>query len=74
MHKKLTISIDEQVYEGLYEIVGKDAMSQFVENLVRPHVIKEDLDIAYQQMAADQEREVEALEWSEALILHYTLQ
>jgi len=73
MHKKLTISIDEQVYEGLYKIVGKDAMSQFVENLVRPHVIKEDLDTAYQQMAADQEREVEALEWSEALIVDSTL-
>ncbi len=68
MHKKLTISIDEQVYEGLYKVVGKGAISQFIEELVRPHVIKDDLDAAYKQMAADEERESEALEWSEALI------
>ena len=68
MHKKLTISIDEQVYEGLHKVVGKGAISQFIEDLVRPHVIKDDLDAAYKQMAADQERESEALEWSEALI------
>lgn len=39
MHKKLTISIDEQVYDGLYEVVGKGSISQFIEDLVRPHVI-----------------------------------
>ena len=27
MHKKLTISIDEQVYDGLYKVVGKGAIS-----------------------------------------------
>ncbi len=68
MHKKLTISIDEQVYEGLYKVVGKGAISQFIEDLVRPYVIKEDLDTAYKQMAEDEERELEALEWAEALI------
>ena len=68
MQKKSTISIDEQVYDGLYEVVGKGSISQFIETLVRPHVIKDDLDAAYKLMAEDQEREVEALAWSEALI------
>lgn len=68
MHKKLTISIDEQVYEGLYEVIGKGSISQFIENLVRPHVIKDELDAAYKLMAEDRARESEALEWSEALI------
>ncbi|MGB8699964.1 MAG: hypothetical protein WCD18_11155 [Thermosynechococcaceae cyanobacterium] len=68
MHKKLTISIDEQVYNGLYQVVGKGAISQFIENLVRPHVIQDDLDAAYQQMADDKDREAEAWEWAEALI------
>ena len=68
MHKKLTISIDEQVYEGLYKVIGKGAISQFIEDLVRPYVIKEDLDTAYKQMAEDEERELEALEWAEAFI------
>ena len=68
MHKKLTISIDEAVYEGLYATVGKGAISQFIEDLVRPHVLKDDLDAAYQEMAADEAREHEALEWSEAFV------
>ena len=68
MHKKLTISIDEQVYEGLYKVVGKGAISQFIEDLVRPYVINDDLDTAYKQMAEDEERELEALEWAEAFI------
>lgn len=68
MHKKLTISIDEKVYEGLYKVVGKGAISQFIEDLVRPYVINDDLDTAYKQMAEDEERELEALEWTEALI------
>ncbi|UJB69391.1 addiction module antitoxin [Acaryochloris sp. 'Moss Beach'] len=68
MHKKLTISIDEQVYKGLYEVIGKGSISQFIEDLVRPHVIKDELDAAYKLMAEDRARESEALEWSEALI------
>jgi len=68
MHKKLTITIDEQVYEGLYKVVGKGSISQFIEDLVRPYVIDDELDAAYKQMAEDEERESEALEWAEALI------
>ncbi len=68
MHKKLTINIEEQVYEGLYKVVGKGDISQFIEDIVRPYVIKNELDAAYKQMAADEEREGEALEWAEALV------
>jgi predicted CopG family antitoxin len=68
VHKKLTITIDERVYDGLYTVVGKGAISQFIEDLVRPHVVKDELDAAYKLMAADKERETEALVWVEALI------
>lgn len=68
MQKKLTITLDEQVYEGLYRVVGAGNISQFIESLVRPHVTDEDLDAAYAAMAQDEEREAEALEWAEALI------
>lgn len=68
MHKKLTISIDERVYNGLYAVVGKGAISRFIEDLVRPHVIKDELETAYKLMAEDKEREAEALEWAEALV------
>lgn len=35
---------------------------------MRPHVLKDELDAAYKQMAADEEREAEALEWADAFI------
>lgn len=69
MQKKLTITVDEAVYDGLYRVVGPRRISQFIEDLVRPHVIEEDLADAYAQMAADEAREAEAREWSDTLDL-----
>lgn len=66
--KKLTITVDEQVYRGLRKVIGPRRISRFIEDLVRPHVVPEDLDAAYQQMAADEQAEAEALEWAEALL------
>ena len=66
MQKKLTITIDEEVYEGLYEVVGPRRISRFIEDLVRPHVLYPDLKAAYAEMALDEEREREAMEWAEA--------
>jgi len=68
MQKKLTITIDERVYAGLHTVVGQRRISRFIESLVRPHVIGEDLEIAYKQMAQEEAREAEALEWAEATV------
>jgi predicted CopG family antitoxin len=68
MQKKLTITVDEEIYEGLYRVIGPRRISQFIESLVRPHVIAEDLDAAYALMAEDEDREVEAQEWADALL------
>lgn len=68
MRKKLTITIDEQVYEGLHEVVGRRRISRFIEDLVRPHVMSPDLEAAYMDMAKDEAREAAALEWAEATI------
>jgi predicted CopG family antitoxin len=68
MQKKLTITIDERVYEGLHAVIGRRRISQFIESLVRPHVIGKDLEVAYRQMAQDEAREAEALEWSEGTV------
>lgn len=67
MHKKMTITLDEEVYEGLYRTIGKRRMSQFIEDLLRPHVMDTALDDGYRAMAADKEREDEALEWCNSL-------
>jgi len=66
MHRKLTITVDEAVYQGLHEVVGRQRISQFIEDLVRPHVLHPDLLEAYRAMAADEAREAEAHEWTEA--------
>lgn len=68
MPKKLTISIDEAVYEGLHRKIGRGRIGRFLEDLARPFVVPEDMDAAYREMAEDEEREREALEWSEGLI------
>lgn len=68
MKKKLTITIDKEVYEGLYDVVGSRRISHFIEELVRPYVVRENLEDAYREMAQEEERESEALEWAEATI------
>jgi predicted CopG family antitoxin len=65
MQRKLTVTIDEEVYEGLREVIGPRKISRFIEDLVRPHVINKEIYVAYKEMAADEVRESEALEWAE---------
>ena len=66
MHRKLTITIDDEVYKGLHQRVGRGQISQFIENLVRPHVVDTvGLEAEYREAAADAESEAEALEWIE---------
>jgi hypothetical protein len=68
MQKKLTITVDERVYDGLHAVVGRRRISRFIESLVRPHVIGEDLEFAYQRMAPEESREAEVLAWAEATV------
>ena len=68
MQKKLTITLNEDIYNKLYEVVGHGHISYFIESVIRPYLIKEDMEAAYQQMARDEMREAEALEWAEATI------
>ncbi len=66
MRKKLTVTIDEEVYEGLQRHIGRRKISRFIEELVKPHVLHPNLESAYAEMAKDETREKEALEWAEA--------
>ncbi len=67
MYKKLTITVEEEIYEGLHRVIGRGAISQFIAELVRPHVVGTALDAEYADMAADESREREALDWTEDL-------
>ena len=68
MLKKLTITVDAEVYEGLRNVIGRRRISRFLNDLARPHVIAQDLARGYAEMAADEAREREADAWSEGLI------
>lgn len=67
MAKKLTILIDDAVYEGLHRVVGRGSISRFIEDLARPHVAQRDLSAQYREAARDVSREREAMEWTESL-------
>jgi hypothetical protein len=68
MQKKLTISIDEEVYRGLHRTIGRRKISRFLSDLARPHVVAGELEAGYKAMAADEAEEREAHDWAEAMI------
>ncbi len=68
MFKKLTITVEAEVYDGLHRVIGRRRISRFLNDLARPHVTDLDLAAGYAAMAADEEREAEAEDWADALI------
>lgn len=68
MLKKLTNTVDAEVYDGLHRVIGRRRISRFLNDLARPHVMGRDLAADYAAMAADEAREAEAEEWSEGLL------
>lgn len=69
MSRKLTITVADEVYEGLHRRVGRRRISKFLETLARPHVVDADLEAAYRAMAEDEARETEAEEWAERTLI-----
>lgn len=67
MPKKLTITVDAEVYDGLHSIVGRRRISRFLNDLARPHVVGQALATGYAAMAADEAREAGAEAWTEGL-------
>jgi hypothetical protein len=68
MLKKLTITVDAEVYDGLHSVIGRRRISRFLNNLAKPHVVGQDLSAGYAAMAADEAREAEAAAWSHGTI------
>ncbi len=79
MARKLTITVSDDVYEGLHRHAGRGGVGRFVERLVRPHVVPsplsarvwqeaspEDLAAGYAAAAADEAAEAEAADWMAA--------
>lgn len=68
MKRKLTITLSKDVYDGLHSVVGTRKISQFLEELARPHVLQATLEAGYYEASQDEAQEVEALLWAEAMI------
>jgi hypothetical protein len=67
MHKKLTITLDEALYDALHRSIGRGKISQFIAELLTARLALSPLEEGYQAMANDQQREEEAGEWCNAL-------
>ena len=67
MRKQITITLDDHAYQQLSRAAGRKPVSQYIEELLRPHVEGRALEEGYRAMAADTEREAEASEWLNAL-------
>ncbi|MGF1611169.1 MAG: hypothetical protein ACFCUQ_17335 [Kiloniellales bacterium] len=68
MRRKLTITVEEQVYEGLHRRIGRRNISRFLNDLARPHVLPEAMEEGSRAMAPGGLRETDAAEWAEGLI------
>ena len=68
MTKQLTVTLNEDIYEGLHRLAGPTGVGRFIEALVRPRLPASTLDSDYEQMAADESREAAASEWVEATV------
>ena len=66
--RKLTITVDEDVDEGLHARVGRRRISRFLNDLARPLAAGADLDAGYEAKARDEVREDQAEEWIDDLI------
>ena len=66
--RKLTITVEDEVYRGLRKVVGRRNISRFLNDLARPHVVSASLEEGYRAMAADERREAEASQWTEDLV------
>ena len=43
MQKKLTLSVNAEIYEALHKMAGKRKIGRFIENLVRPYIASDGL-------------------------------
>jgi len=70
MQRKITLSINEEVYRKLHFLISRRKISKFVEKSVEEKIKKLELadpiEKGFKMMGKAYEREKESLEWSEA--------
>lgn len=70
--KKLTITVEDDVYVMLHSQIGRGKISRFINEMAKERAQKEkrraEIRAGYAAMAADEAYEREAKEWVEGLI------
>lgn len=67
MTKTLTLTLSDNVAAALFARAGSAGVEAYIEQLLGNGLEQQDIALGYQMMAADLQREEEALEWSNAL-------
>ena len=68
MLRKMTISVEDNVYNTLRPIADAQKINEYLTELIRPPLSAAALEAGYKAMAADADHEREAQEWCNALI------
>ncbi len=68
MGRQITITVSDEVYQGLQTVAGDRTIGELIEELARPIIIESCLEASYRDMILDEDREREADEWTEGLI------
>ena len=61
MQKKLTLSVNAEIYEALHKMAGKRKIGRFIENLVRPYIAS--ADGLNERTAQEEEQDSAILPW-----------
>ncbi len=68
MPAQITITVSDEVYQGLQIVAGSRTIGEFLEELTRPALGESRLEAAYRDMVLDGAREREATEWAEVTV------
>ena len=68
MSRQLTITVSDDVYQGLESMAGDRTIGELIADLARPILAESTLEASYREMSFDVDREREACEWTEGLI------
>jgi hypothetical protein len=63
--KKLTVTVSDEVYEGLHRRIGARRISSFIDRLARPYVDDAAAEALYQEAANDPDRNETLADWDE---------
>ncbi|MDR1576546.1 MAG: hypothetical protein LBS37_11120 [Treponema sp.] len=69
--RELTLSIDEALYDTIQPALEQENVGEIFAEFVKARMhrqTQDELEAGYKAMASDEEREVEAQEWCNALI------